>query len=253
MAPTPLPAAGDPGAEHRLAAEVAQAGFAFVHGAALLPLLEAHAALSDWDALAASFDRLALDGYMADGGRYRRRRHAVLTCDASSDAPVPAPHRPHFQAVDYNPLNGGVERWYEPVEPALLAGPSLQAVLSFGARFFRRLRPGAAWTVELHQFRIEASAGAPGQPTPEGLHRDGVDCVLVALVRRVNVRSGTTSVHAGAGPAKGALLGSFTLTDPLDAALVDDARVLHGVTAVEPVDPALPAFRDVLVATYLRA
>jgi hypothetical protein len=71
--------------------------------------------------------------------------------------------------------------------------------------------------------------------------------VLVALVRRVNVRSGTTSVHAGLGPGKGALLGSFTLTDPLD-----DARVLHGVTAVEAVDPTRPAFRDVLVATYLR-
>ena len=31
----------------------------------------------------------------------------------------------------------------------------------------------------------------------------------------------------------GAPLGSFTLTDPFDAALVDDARVDHGVTAVE--------------------
>ena len=243
----------DPDAGPRLAGEVAQTGFAFVHGAALRPLLTAQGPLSDWDALAASFDHLELDRYMADGGRYRRRRHAVLACDAGSDQPVPAARRPHFQATLYKPLNGGVERWYEPVEPALLAGPSLQAVLSFGARFFRLLRPGAAWTVELHQFRIEASAGAPGQPTPEGPHRDGVDCVLVALVQRVNVRSGTTTVHAGAGPGQGALLGSFTLTDPLDAALVDDARVLHGVTPVEPVDPSRPAFRDVLVATYLRA
>ena len=40
------------------------------------------------------------------------------------------------------------------------------------------------------------------------------------------------------------------LTDTLDAALVDDALVLHGVTAVEPVDPSRPAFRDVLVLTY---
>ena len=240
-------------AETALAGEVLSAGFAFVHGVALRPLLESRAPLSDWTALAASFDHLALDRYMADGGRYRRRRHARLTCDAASDQPIPAPHGPHYQTLGYNPLNGGVERWYEPVAPALLAGPSLQALLSFGARFFRRLRPGAAWVIELHQFRIEASAGAQGLPTPEGLHRDGVDCVLVALVQRVNVRSGTTSVHALLGPEPGALLGSFTLTEPLDAALVDDARVLHGVTPVEPVDPAWPAFRDVLVATYLRA
>ena len=45
-------------------------------------------------------------------------------------------------------------------------------------------------------------------------------------------------------------LGDFTLTDPLDAALVDDARVAHGVTPVEPIDPATPAYRDVLVVTF---
>jgi len=34
--------------------------------------------------------------------------------------------------------------------------------------------------------------------------------------------------------------------------LVDDARVMHGVTAVEPLDPALPGTRDVLVVTFRR-
>ena len=34
--------------------------------------------------------------------------------------------------------------------------------------------------------------------------------------------------------------------------LVDDRRVAHGVTAVTPLDPALPAFRDVLVVTFRR-
>ena len=82
------------------------------------------------------------------------------------------------------------------------------------------VRPGAAWKIELHQFRIEAKTGAPGRPTPEGVHRDGVDCVLVMLVRRENVASGTTTVH----DAEGKPLGHFTLAEPFDAALVDDAR-----------------------------
>jgi len=50
----------------------------------------------------------------------------------------------------------------------------------------------------------------------------------------------------------GAELGSFTLTAPLDAALLDDARVAHGVTPIEPVDAARPAYRDVLVVTWRR-
>jgi hypothetical protein len=47
-------------------------------------------------------------------------------------------------------------------------------------------------------------------------------------------------------------LGSFTLIEPLDAALVDDARVFHGVTPVIALDPAQPAHRDVLVVTFKR-
>ena len=63
------------------------------------------------------------------------------------------------------------------------------------------------------------------------------------------IASGTTSIHAPDGRE----LGRFTLTEPLDAALVDDARVSHGVTAVEAIDPAAPAYRDVLVVTFSRA
>jgi hypothetical protein len=73
--------------------------------------------------------------------------------------------------------------------------------------------------------------------------------VLVLLIARHNIAQGTTSIHA----LDQRLLGSFTLTDPLDAALVNDARVYHGVTPVEPLDPAQPAYRDVLVVTFRRA
>ncbi len=68
------------------------------------------------------------------------------------------------------------------------------------------------------------------------------------MVNRVNIESGTTTVHG----LDNAQLGSFTLADPLDAALVDDTRVKHGVTAVRPLDRAAEAHRDVLVIT-LRA
>jgi hypothetical protein len=69
------------------------------------------------------------------------------------------------------------------------------------------------------------------------------------LIRRRNVQSGVTSIRA----PDGRTLGSFTLAEPMDAALVDDLRVMHGVTAVEPVDPAQPASRDVLVVTFRQA
>lgn len=225
-----------------------RSGFAFVVGAAMRPLLERHGALSDWAAFAASWEHLELDEHMADGGRYRRRRHAVFAV-AATGAIGRAPHQAHYQDRAYNALNGGVARWFAPVADEIAAGSSLSTILAFCAALFGDLAPAVrAWHVEVHQLRIEARADAAGLPTPEGVHRDGVDYVLVLLVARSNIASGTTTIH----DAGGGLLGTFTLTAPFDAALVYDERVYHGVTAVEPLDPSAPAHRDVLVVTFRR-
>ena len=245
-----MPAAAAP----RLAALVALAdelisqAFLFVP-ATLTRTLLGEAALAGWPAFAQSWERLELDAYMGDGGRYRRRRYATLAAAAGSAVLRPQPHQPHYQSLDYNRLNGGVARHFAPVEDAVLAGAAMSASLSTGLAIFQALHPGRAAHVEVHQFRIEARAGALGQPTPEGKHRDGVDFVLVMMVRRGNVASGTTEIFDTAGRR----IDSFTLTQPGDMALVDDHRALHGVTPVSPVDPALPAWRDVLVATYRTA
>jgi hypothetical protein len=221
-------------------------GFAFVHGRAMRDLLLPFGALSDWNAFASSWNRLELDTYMADGGRYRRRRHATFS--AGRDGSIARQsHQPHFQSVDYNPLHGGIERWFEPIETDAASGSSLTTILAFCRSTFGALAPSIGeWHIEVHQFRIEARSNETGRPTPEGLHRDGVDYVLVLLVDRQNIASGVTTIH-GAG---GVPLGTFTLTMPLDAAIVDDQRVAHGVTPVHPMDPSKPAFRDVLVVTF---
>ena len=232
-----------------LAASVVAVGFACVRAPAMRALLLRHGTLADWGAFAASWNDLGLDTYMADGGRYRKRRHAAFGAVAGQAAIVRKPHQPHYQSRDYNPLNGGIERWFAPVLPEPGAGPSMTAILHICRDLFQRLTPAPAWHIEVHQFRIEARRGQAGRPTPEGMHRDGVDHVLVLLIGRDNVRSGETSIHDGDGRT----LGSFTLTEPLDAALVDDRRVMHGVTPVEPVDPARPGFRDVLVVTFRQA
>jgi hypothetical protein len=106
-----------------------------------------------------------------------------------------------------------------------------------------------SWHIEVHQFRIEAPPGEAGYPTPGGMHRDGVDYVLVLLICRHNIASGTTTIRA----LDHRQLCSFTLTRPFDAALVDYARVYHGVTPIEPLNPTSPAYRDVLVVTFCKA
>lgn len=228
----------------KLRARIAEHGYARINGEQIMRLPGMTPA--DWAAFARTWDDLGPDLYMADGGRYRRRRHAAFSGDA--DGFTRKPHQPHFQSRDYNPLNGDVQRWFAPVEPETVESPVLQSILTLCARSFGPdMTP--PWHVEMHQFRIEAKAGRAGRPTPEGMHRDGVDRVLVILVERRNVREGVTRIGAPDGTA----LGQFTLARPGDAVLIDDHRILHGVTEIHPLDPALPAWRDALVLTFAAA
>lgn len=232
-----------------LSEPLARQGFAFVHAASLHAILEA-AGLRDWDGFASSWQDLGVDTFMADGGRYRRRRFAAFA--ASASGLERKPHQPHYQSRDYNALNGGVARWFEPVTAEVAAHPAMQAVLTTCHDLFDALTPESTrplvWHVEVHQFRIETGR-EQGLPTPEGMHRDGVDWVLVMLVRRENIASGETRMEDVAHRP----LGSFTLTEPMDAALVDDDRVFHGVTPLRRMDPSRTAHRDVLVVTFRRA
>jgi len=233
---------------------LADGGYAFVHASTMREALDASGSLLDWPTFAASWDDLELDRYLAERQRCRRRRFAVYAIGANGAIERQA-HAPHYQQRDYNPLFGGLERWFAPILPEIGGSPTMLTILRFFHRLCRSLAPQVeTWHVEAHQFRIEARAEAPGDPTPEGVHRDGVDFALVLLINRDNIVSGTTTVYDLAGPSTGLragrALGSFTLTDPLDAALVDDTRVAHGVTPVAPLDPARPGHRDVLVVTF---
>jgi hypothetical protein len=227
---------------------LANAGFAFVHADAMNRCLGDILDCEEWPDFVASWNDLAPDTYLAERGLFRRRGHAVFSIK-SEGASVREPHQPHYQSRDYNALQGDIERWFEPINASIGGGTILQRILKFCATNFSRLAQSVgAWKCEVHQVRIEASNELEGRPTPEGIHRDGVDYVLVLLIDRENIVSGTTTIHTAAGVE----LGSFTLTDPLDAALVDDERVFHGVTPVHPEDPTRPAHRDVLVVTLKR-
>ena len=225
-------------------------GFAFVGGRFIANQLR-NLGFRDWEAFAASWNDLDLDTFMADGGRYRQRRHAAFL--VSADAIVRMPNQSHYQSRDYNPLNGGVERWFAPVTEFAGDHCALMSVLRFAHTVFNGLTRSdlapSAWHVEVHQIRITAQSGQPGLPTPEGAHRDGVDWVLVMLVARHNAASGATTILDAARRP----IGHFVLTQPLDTALVDDSRVFHGVTPIEPIDSKLIAQRDVLVVTFRRS
>ncbi|MFC5497973.1 2OG-Fe dioxygenase family protein [Caenimonas terrae] len=199
--------------------------------------------LAELDALRPGWDALPPDVHLKDGGKYRRRRHSSFVADGGELVPVP--HRAHWQPVEYNALHGGMERWFEPMDEATVAAPAWRKLLGALAAISSQLKGPRPWFVEAHQFRIDTTDGI-GRPTPEGAHRDGVDVVAVFLVAREGIKGGETRVFESDGPAGQ----RFTLAEPWSLLLLDDARVVHETTPIQPLAPG--GHRDTLVVT-LRA
>ena len=234
--PPPLTALTD------LDAQLRSAGYAVLDAASLARMsIVAPQQLRMWERF---WQQLPPDAYLRDGGRYRRRRHGSFVVDAESVEAVP--HRAHWQPVAYNALHGGIERWFEPLEPALAADPAWPRLLCAIGRCASGLRGEQRWYVEAHVFRIETADEGIGRPTPEGAHRDGVDLVAVILVNRRNVKGGETRVFDARGP-QGL---RFTLAEPWSVLLLDDERVIHETTPIQPLDAVDQAQRDTLVLTY---
>lgn len=215
-------------------------GFASVEPLHLCLALEARPA--ELGALNEFWNDLPSDTYLRDGGRYRRRRHSCYVVEGPEVTLVP--HRAHWQPLDYNALHGGIERWFEPLVMDRVQ-PLWSRLLVRLAGVCSEVKGAQPWFVEAHQFRIDTTDGI-GRPTPEGAHRDGVDFVVVILAERQGIKGGESRIFDADGP-----LGiRFTLSEPWTLLMMDDERVIHETTPIQPLAPG--AHRDTLILTFRR-
>ncbi|MFW9616155.1 2OG-Fe dioxygenase family protein [Aquabacterium sp.] len=218
-----------------------QQGWALMDAPHLLNWL--NASPEQADALHASWSDLPPDQHLRDGGHYRFRRHGSFVLDNASGQLTQVPHRAHWQPVTYNALHGGFERWFEPIASHVTDSPLWRALLTQIGQLLAQAKPTAQWFIEAHQFRVDTTGGI-GRPTPEGAHRDGVDYVAVLMLERHGIKGGETRVFEANGP-QGV---RFTLTQPWSTMLLDDERVIHESTPIQPLETH--GWRDTLVLTF---
>ena len=233
---TPVPPFTDPA---ELAQDLRTAGYALLSPTDVAAL--AGCSIADLNALAPSWQHLAQDNYLKDGGHYRRRRHSCFIDDGATL--MQTPHRAHWQPIEYNALHGGMHRLFEPIEPTTVAQPAWNALMRTLGQVCSNVKGAQRWCVEAHQFRIDTLEGI-GRPTPEGAHRDGVDFVAVLLVGRSNIKGGETRIFEAAGTGGK----RFTMLEPWTLLLLDDATVIHESTPIQPTGEN--GYRDTLVLTW---
>ncbi len=201
-------------------------------------------AADGWAQFSSHWEHLAPDCYAAELGLQRLRRYGLYSfVDGVAN---PMPNDMFIQPQHSNPLYIDRDRHFEPLTDAFADDPLLTKLLTLLGRFADALDDVPAWVVKVHPFRVNASGDGKGQPTPEGLHRDGVTLVTSLLIRRSNALGGESSVF----DLTGRHLLTTTLAESGTLLVGDDRRAVHGVSPISPADPAEPALRDVLVITF---
>jgi hypothetical protein len=230
-----------------VAARTRAQGFAIVSAQEVQAIVSMHEISASLRAeFLASWNDLPTDDFLADGGKYRFRRHASLRLAYDREPHwADEPYRPHWQPKAYNKLHGGVFRTFAEVKPTTTANSLYRNIVDqFGSVFRTATAENTNdWFVETHQFRIDARSGE-GRPTPEGAHRDGVDYVLLLMLGRRDIDGAVTTIF----DSNGKLLAEFRLQVPFTAMLLDDNRVVHATTPFKATGPNPE--RDTLVVTY---
>ncbi|UPK15985.1 2OG-Fe dioxygenase family protein (plasmid) [Bradyrhizobium sp. 155] len=201
-----------------------------------------------WHDFARCWDDLLLDEYMRDGGTYRFRRYSQLFYSANDGDLRLLPHAPYEQPAVINRLNGGFQRHFGAIEDRLLENRFLKGLMQWMGNSYSAASGHRNWNIKLHPYRIVATQG-PGQPSPEGLHRDGVDYICSLMVRKCNVDGGETIVT----DVNQNELVRFTLKMPGDIMVADDNIIMHGVSPIQIINRRMSvAYRDVLVVAFTK-
>lgn len=196
-----------------------------------------------YQAFRRSWGCLARDPYLRDGGHYRYRRYSVFHWQHEQLRLLP--HEPHYQSKHYNPMHGGFNRYFRPWLLSTVVNPAFKTIVQWATAQFCQ-DPQQLWRIQGHQFRVVANVHESGKPTPEGVHKDGADYILIMLMDRHNVCGGVSQIFDNAMQP----LAEGTLQQAGDLVLVNDHAVYHGVSEIYPENPAQPAWRDVLVLTF---
>jgi hypothetical protein len=231
---------------HDVRRDLVDQGFAWAPRAAwsIDPDLEPH-----WQRLRQDWDQLELDQYLANGATFRLRRYGRYYWSPANNALLALPHERYFQPEAENSYAGGISRDFAPLLPATVHSPFLSALVrcTFACLPVAGDRLRQTWEVRIHQIRIVAPSDQPAEPAPEGIHQDGTDFLTLHLVRRHNVVGGKSTIYDRARTP----LWCNTMREALDSLILDDQRIMHGVTRVHSADGSTAGMRDLLGVDFI--
>jgi hypothetical protein len=189
--------------------------------------------------LQSHFNDLPLDPYIEDYYRYRRfSRFSV-----SNGLVKQMPHSAFRQSAEYNKILGNVVRNYPDLDSSLIEKKSFSSLL---IKFSNECNmDNSHHDIGVHQIRVTCTTHSPGNPAPEGIHRDGVETIGILCVKRLRIRGGMTSLFFS--PEKSPCFQSKI--SPGELLIINDRQLLHYTSPINPMF-SKQGLRDVFVLTF---
>ena len=196
------------------------------------------------------WERLELDPYMADGGKYRLRRYGLFQLSAATGHLAYIPGASFYQSIEINPLNGGEQRHFAPLAANTVKNPFLRDLIQFDfAQLTSKKHINNDWLVGVHQIRILATTGVPGNPTPEGIHRDDETYTAQHLISRHNVNGGINYFY-GSGPEPTRHPQAVWKQESYFDSYYFDRSMWHSVSPIASGDRDGDGHRDVILIDF---
>jgi len=224
---------------------IRESGYALVPGNEYdipAPLIES------LESFAGSWKSLPADEYIVGPFCYRFRRYGRLAYQPRTGRIECLQASPFRQSGSANRLYADMARSFADVSDDDLENRFLHELVRHDFEQFGVTDDMTHfnWVVGVHQIKIVGKRDQPGDPAPEGIHQDGSRFIGIHLMGRENVQGGVSKIY----DLKGVEVASVPLVKSLDSILIEDARVMHSVMPIAPVDVAKPAVRDTLILTY---
>jgi len=201
--------------------------------------------------LSRDWEHLEPDPYMADGGSYRSRRYGLYQLSATTGQLDPVPDASFYQSIEINPLNGGEHRHFAPLDADTVKNPFLLELIRFDfAQLTSNKHIEDDWLIGVHQIRILATAGVPGNPTPEGTHRDDEDYTAQHLIARQNIGGGINYFY-GNGPEPTARPQAVWKQQSYFDSYYFDRSLWHSVSPIVSGDRDGDGQRDILLIDFV--
>ena len=140
------------------------------------------------------WDNLVADPYLPEQFGRRYRRHSRFICDNKNLKLCYVPGSSYFQDTTVNPVMGGIERTFSPLEEGAIENSIFQSLIIANSTMF--LGSSSRFcNINVHFIRIPCNASTNGYPCPEGIHSDGFKYISISLMKAIHVNGADSTLY----------------------------------------------------------